>query len=59
MLSFVLDLIAMIYGDFVTYWEIAHHLFMLISAIIFIVANLRLPQEASRYIEINSKGSQK
>jgi hypothetical protein len=53
-LSFVADMLSMAYGDQLP-WEIVHHLLLLISAVIFIAANLRLPQEASRYMKLKSE----
>jgi hypothetical protein len=57
-LAFLVDLIAVTDGNNVPL-NITYHVLLIISAIIFIVTNFRLPHEASRYMDIESRKKHK
>jgi uncharacterized membrane protein len=58
-LAFFADLLGIIGGETAgaAALDVSHHVLFLCAAIIFIATNLRLPQDASRYLELNEKDS--
>ncbi|MDR3582286.1 MAG: hypothetical protein P4L67_03365 [Candidatus Pacebacteria bacterium] len=57
--AFLVDYFSIVNGSDIVALDVIHNLVLLSSAVIFVIINLQLPQEASKYLDLKNKEEKK